>query len=241
MLDAQVASVKAGKLLKVGRSRQSILPADGDPRTGGVWDILALGMLPLGVINSALFLGVGGGTVPRLVRWLHETSDEYTTGPIQFFGVDYEQVIKTAQAYMDLDAIGWENIYPHGLRMYIEENPPNRTFDLVVEDIFDEYKKPVMLRKEMYLEAMKLTGVAGLYAGNILPEYVRWYRPMVRSRFANVVQIECEGIENVVVMGSNLSWLTATFMRERIAEDGRFDTLLKKLSFRTIQDGRAKR
>lgn len=244
MATLRVTTSKVGRTLRFGTHRHSFLPSDPrDPRTGGAWDLQALAWyLPRKAGGDALFAGVGGGTVPRIVRRI--VGGGYPVGPY-LWGIDYERVLDVARAEMDLDGIRWMGLYGHGLRMFLEEFDrcgagwPD-SYDFVVDDVFDVLTsgKPRMLSPRHYLALMRLVRPrGGHYVANLMQRDVRWYRPLVRQMFPTVIQLEHEDLANAVVIGTSALASAAT-LRASVESSGMFDELLRKVSMRTIQSGR---
>ncbi|CAJ1446707.1 unnamed protein product [Effrenium voratum] len=105
-----------------------------------VWDALAVPVLALPMTRPrVLILGLGGGTVARLLRRLKPEAI--------LVGVEMDgEVIAAAKEFFDLEALQVEVVHQDGLAFLREEK---RHFDLIIDDIFVGYARN--LRKPRWL------------------------------------------------------------------------------------------
>ena len=119
-----------GKFLFVDGSCASIW-RPGRAFTGGSWDLLAAPVLlaPADRAPRVLLLGVGGGTVIRVVRALRPEAD------IVAIDLDAE-VLAVARRAFALDSLGAHIVCADAQR-YIAERDGRAPFDVIIDDIYE--------------------------------------------------------------------------------------------------------
>lgn len=103
----------------------------GTDVTGATWDLLAapVVLLPRDRSPRVLLLGVGGGTVIRVLRALRPDAD--------IVAVDLDaEVLAVARREFDLDALG-ATVVRGDAQHLLREWPRARRFDLVIDDIYE--------------------------------------------------------------------------------------------------------
>jgi SAM-dependent methyltransferase len=125
-----VQRTREGKFLFVDGSCASIWRA-GQAFTGGSWDLLAAPVLltPAERAPRVLLLGVGGGTVIRIVRALRPDAD------IVAIDLDAE-VLAVARREFALDALGARIVCADAQR-YIADRDGRAPFDVIIDDIYE--------------------------------------------------------------------------------------------------------
>ena len=199
----------------------------GSPLTGSVWDALAapLAWLPRTRRRSVLVLGLGGGSVARLVRAIAPRC--------RVVGVESNaEVLRVARRWFDLDALDVEVV--HGCaRQYLRRC--RGRFDVVIEDVFvgagRAVRKPDWLPDPGLTAAARLVHRGGLLVCNAIDEAPEVSRS-VRSLFPASVRIGVEGYDNVIVVGGP-GPLSAHGLRAAAAAHPLLRETLPRLSFRT--------
>lgn len=123
----EVRRTPGGLELRVDGTLASSHP-EGTGGTGPVWDALALPVLALPPARrrSLLVVGLGGGSVARVLRALAPDA--------RIVGIEIDpRVVAAARAHLGLDALEVEVIVGDARRVLAAER---RRFDLVVEDAF---------------------------------------------------------------------------------------------------------
>jgi spermidine synthase len=123
----EVRQTRRGLELRVDGTLASSHRADGRG-TGPVWDALALPILALPPARrrSALLLGLGGGSVARVLRALAPAC--------RIVGIEIDPVVvAAARRHLGLDALDVEVVVADALSALRAER---RRFDLIVEDVF---------------------------------------------------------------------------------------------------------
>lgn len=134
--------------------------------TGPVWDALALPLLALPPARrrSALLLGLGGGSVARVLRAL--------APGLRIVGVELEPaVVAAARDHLGLDALGVEVVIGDAAAALRAER---RRFDLVVEDVFigstRDVRKPAGFPEPVLSLARRRLAPGGLLVSNTIHE-----------------------------------------------------------------------
>ena len=179
----------------------------GHAITGSVWDALAapLLLLPKPRRDRVLILGLGGGSVARVVRALASkariTAVEIDAG-----------VVRAARRWFDLDGLRVE-VVRDDARRYLERT--RRRFDVILDDVFVGNRRTV--RKPDWLPDPGLALAAdrlrpgGILVSNAIDEAASVTREM-RRLFASTLQIEIEDYDNRVVVGAGFP-LSARILR----------------------------
>ncbi len=135
----RVQRTRQGTLLIVDDSCASLW-RPGQETTGGTWDLLAAPvlLLPAAPAPRVLLLGVGGGSVVRVLRALRRDA--------AIVGVDLDaQVLEVARREFALDALG-ATIVCGEARRFVAALTPAQRFDLIIDDIYqgsgDGMRKP---------------------------------------------------------------------------------------------------
>jgi spermidine synthase len=166
----------------------------GMTTTGSVWDAIAAPLLslPPGRLRRVLLLGLGGGSVARIVRALAPSAE--------IVGVELdEDVVKAARDHFALDALDLELVVDDALAFLRRDR---RKYDAVLEDIFigygDDVHKPDWIPEPgLELAARRLRG-GGLLVSNTIDETPR-VRRWLRGHFGGGVELEVEDYDNRVL------------------------------------------
>jgi spermidine synthase len=161
----EVRRTSRGLELRVDGTLASNHPAEGEG-TGPVWDALALPVLALPPERrrSALILGLGGGSVARVLRALAPQG--------RIVGVEIDrEVVAAARAHLGLDALGVEVVIADALAALRAER---RRFDLVIEDVFigatRDVRKPQGFPEPVLALARRRLAPGGLLVCNTIHE-----------------------------------------------------------------------
>lgn len=124
----RVEHTRQGAFLWVDGSCASFVPRAGDV-TGGSWDLLAAPVALLARPRPrVLLLGVGAGTVIRIVRALRPDAE--------ITAIDNDPaVLALARREFDLDRFG-ATVVCGDARRYVARLPARRHLDLVIDDIY---------------------------------------------------------------------------------------------------------
>lgn len=170
----------------------------GRALTGIVWWTLAAPVLLLPKPRDrrlrVLLLGLGAGSVAQALRALAPDA--------HLVGVERDaQVLRLARRHFGLDRLGVELVQGDALA-YLERE--RRSFDLVVEDLFEgrprEVRKPAWLLDEGYPLVRRRLLPSGLVVSNTIhemPAVVRAMRPLG----GRVVSLDVRGHWNRIVVG----------------------------------------
>ena len=200
----------------------------GLPLTGSVWDALAvpLVLLPPARRRSVLVLGLGGGSVARVVRALAPAA--------RIVGIEKNrEVLGAARRWLELDALGVEVVQADA-REYLAR--ARRRFDVIVEDVFvgrgRAVHKPAWLPAPGLELARRRLARRGLLVSNTIDESRATLRAL-RRLFPATVGIEVEDYDNrVLVAGPRM--LDARTLRRAVRADPLLRATLPRLSFRTL-------
>lgn len=202
----------------------------GELATHCVWDAIAapLLLLPPARRRAVLILGLGAGSVARLVRAIAPEA--------RIVGVELDaEVLRLARAHFELDALGLE-LEQADARAWLERavRCPER-FDAILEDVFigrgDAVHKPDWIPDPAHRQARRLLARGGLLVSNTLDEHARVARAMAED-FARVVEIRVEDYDNRVLVGGGEA-LSATALRAAVAASPILGGSLPVLAFRT--------
>ncbi len=179
----------------------------GKAITGSVWDALAapLLLLPKPRRDRVLILGLGGGSVARVVRALASKA--------RITAVEIDaRVVRAARRWFDLDGLRVE-VVRGDARRYLERT--RRRFDVILDDVFVGNRRTI--RKPDWLPDPGLALAAdrlrpgGILVSNAIDEAASVARTM-RRLFASTLQIEIEDYDNRVVVGAGFP-LSAPILR----------------------------
>ena len=202
--------------------------APGSPVTGGVWDALAAPvlMLPPARRRSLLVLGLGGGSVARVLRALAPQA--------RIVGVEREpEVLRVARRRLGLSALGVE-VVEADARFYLARL--RRRFDLIVEDLFvgsgRGVHKPDWLAGAALERLAKRLAPGGLLVSNALDE-----APATAAAFAKLFPVSLylavRDFDNRVLVGSSTPF-TAAALRGALAREPLFAGTLPRLRVRRL-------
>jgi len=169
----------------------------GTRPTGSVWDALAapLLLLPPARRRSVLVLGLGGGSVARLVRTIAPRA--------RIVGVEVDpEVVAAARRWFDLDELGIE-VVPGDAHAYLRR--ARRRFDAIIEDVFvgrgRALHKPDWLPDPGLALAGSRLAPGGLLISNAIDEAPQVARSL-RALHRSVVQIEVQDYDNRILVGA---------------------------------------
>lgn len=221
----RVQTSRFGRELIVDETFAS-LHRPGEIATRSVWDAIAAPLLALPPARRrrVLLLGLGGGSVARIVRALAPEAE--------IVGVELDrEVVAAARAHFGLGALRLEVIVADALDVLRRER---RRFDLVVEDVFvghgDAVHKPDWLPTPGHDLAARLLRPGGLLISNTLDE-ARSVRAHLRTRFPGLLCVEVEGYENRVFVAGPGS-LDARTLRAAVRKNPELQESLDILRFR---------
>jgi spermidine synthase len=199
----------------------------GEVATRCVWDAIAAPILWLAPRRRRriLILGLGGGSVARLVRALAPEAE--------IVGVELDrEVVRLARAHLDLDEIGMRIEIADALR-WLESD--RTRYDAIFEDVFvgagDDVHKPAWLPEPGHRLAAARLASGGVLVSNTLDEHLRVARAMRELRPA-LVSIETVDYDNRVLVAGAVG-LAGRALRARVAADPILAASLPLLSFRT--------
>lgn len=200
----------------------------GCETTGSVWDGIAAGLLALPPERRerVLVLGLGGGSAARVVRAVAPHA--------RIVGVEIDPaVVREAKRWFDLDALGIEVVTGDAARFL---RATRACFDAVLEDVFmgdaRSLRKPPGFPLPALDHVRRALRPGGIAVCNTLDE-AREVRSALAARFARLVCVEIDDYENQIFVASNAP-LSATALRERVAQDPVLGPSLRALSFRTL-------
>jgi len=204
----------------------------GEVTTGSVWDAIAAPLLALPPARRrrVLLLGLGGGSVARLVRALAPSCS--------IVGVELDaEVIRAARRAFDLDSLGIELVHADA-RSFLERD--RSRYDAVLEDIFvgrgDDVHKPDWIPRPGTALAARRLRPGGLLVSNTLDEWREVAREL-RRLLPRLVAIDVLGFDNRILVGGPAgasSQLDARRLRAAVAHDPVLRDTLDQLRFRTL-------
>ena len=196
--------------------------------TGSVWDALAapLLLLPPARRRSVLVLGLGAGSVARVVRAL-------APGAL-IVGVERDrEVLRAARRWFDLDGLGLEVVEADALAFLRRSR---RRFDAILEDVFvgsgRAVHKPDWLPVPGLELAARRLAQRGVLVSNALDEAPAVAREM-RRRFPVTLGIEVADYDNRVLVGASRG-NGARALRAAVGRNAILAATLRRLSFRTL-------
>jgi spermidine synthase len=200
----------------------------GRINTGSVWDALAapLLLLPPARRRSVLILGLGGGSVARIVRALAPRAE--------IVGVELDsEVVRAAREHFDLDTIG-VRVVEADARRYLGRT--RRCFDAVLEDVFigtaRTLRKPGWLPAPGLARAARRVARGGLLVSNTIDETPQVAAEM-RHLFPATLGIEIEEYDNRVIVGGP-SVINGRLLRAAVAHDRTLSSTVSRLRFRRL-------
>jgi spermidine synthase len=200
----------------------------GSAATGGVWDALAAPVLALAPARrrSLLVLGLGGGSVARVLRALAPQA--------RIIGVERDPaVLSAARRRLGLAALRVEVVQADA-RDYLAGLQGR--FDLIVEDLFVGRGRAV--HKPDWLAGAALAGLAGRLApGGLLVSNALDEAPATAGAFASLFPaslcLSVLGYDNRVLVGARRP-LTAAALRARLEREPLLGETLPRLRLRTL-------
>jgi spermidine synthase len=221
----RIRETRRGRALEIDGTFASWWSNAGEA-TGSVWDALAAPLLALSPARrrSVLVLGLGGGSVARLVRAIAPAA--------RVVGVEFDRdVVAAAQRHFDLDALGIEVICDDARAVLTRER---RRFDMVVDDVFvgrgRHVHKPAWLPDPYLALAAMRVAVGGILVSNSIDEAPAVRRAM-RALYGGAVELRVRGYDNRVFAGSTRA-LDPRALRARVAADPTLGSTIAKLSVR---------
>jgi spermidine synthase len=220
----EVREGRGGRALRVDGTFASWY-APGRALTGSVWDALAapLCWLPPDRRRGVLVLGLGGGSVARLVRALAPSA--------RIVGVERSaDVLRAAHRHFGLGALGVEVVQADA-RDYLAR--ARGRFDSVIEDVFvgtaRSVRKPEWMLEGGLAAAARRVRRGGLLVVNTIDETAAVARAL--AGFPARVEVRIEGWSNrVLVAGPND--LDARTLRRRVQQSPVLAPALRRLSLR---------
>jgi spermidine synthase len=199
----------------------------GSPATGSVWDALAAPLLALPPARrrAVLVLGLGGGSVARLVRAVAPRA--------RIVGVERDrEVLRAARRWFDLDALGLELRCDDARDYLVGER---RRFDLIVEDVFvgrgRAARKPGWLPEPGLRLAVGRLTPGGVLVANSLDEAAAVLGRLT-ALLPHCIELRIEGFDNRIVAASDRA-LDARRLRRALARDPVLAATLPRLRLRT--------
>jgi len=196
--------------------------------TGSVWDALAAPILALPPRRrrSVLILGLGGGSVARVLRAVAPR--------VHIVGVESSgEVLRAAQRWLDLDGIGVEVVEADAGAYLVRAR---RRYDLVVEDVFEGRGRGVHKPKWLPRPGLELARArlapGGLLAVNTLDES-RDVAAELRRLFEARLAIGVEGYDNRIFVAGRRP-LSAHALRAALRADPVMHATAPRLSLRTL-------
>jgi len=203
----------------------------GRSATGSVWDALALPLLalPRKRRRTALLLGLGAGSVARVLRALAPT--------LRITGVERDPaVIEAARRSFGLAELGVE-LHLGDAAAFLART--RRRFDLVIDDVFvgagAAPRKPDWLPVPGLERAARRLQSRGVLVSNSLDETAE-VRGVQCRLWPRVVELRIDGFDNRIFAGTR-GPLEARSLRRALAAESELADLAKVLRLRTIRRG----
>lgn len=198
----------------------------GEIATRSVWDALAASLLALPPQRrrSVLLLGLGAGSVARVVRALAPAA--------RIVGVELDRdVVAAARRWFDLDALGVEVVIGDAREIVAARRD---RFDAVLEDVFmgreAELRKPEGFPLPALAHAQARLAPGGIVASNTIDEGPAVRRALA-ARFPRVVEIAVAEHDNRIYVGGAAP-LDARRLRAAVAANALLAPTLPQLAFR---------
>lgn len=225
----EIRRTRRGLELRVDGTLASSHP-EGTGGTGPVWDALALPVLALPPARRRAFLllGLGGGSVARVLRALAPEA--------RIVGVEIDpEVVAAARTHLGLDALGVEVLLGDAVRVLRSER---RRFDLVVEDVFvgpvQTVRKPPGFPEPLLGLAHRRLAPGGLIVCNTIHEGPE-VAAALRAHAPGLLAIHVRGYWNrILVSGAGLD---AGALRRAAAREPVLAGSLPTLSIRRARVG----
>lgn len=200
----------------------------GEIATRSVWDALAASVLALPPERrrSVLLLGLGAGSVARIVRALAPRA--------RIVGVEFDrEVVAAARRWFELDALRIEVVIGDAREVVAARRDK---FDFVLEDVFigreatlrkpEGFPLPVLAHAKARLER------GGIVASNTIDEGLAVRRALA-ARFPRVVEIGVAEHLNHIYIASSAP-LDARRLRAEVAANALLAPTLPRLTFRSV-------
>jgi spermidine synthase len=183
-------------------------------------------LLPPARRRSILILGLGGGSVARIVRVLAPKAE--------IVGVEFDPaVVRAAREHFDLDELG-VRIVEGDARGYLSRT--RRVFDFVLEDLFigtaRSIHKPSWLPAPGLASAARRVARGGILVSNTIDETSEVAAEM-RNLYPATVGIDIEGFDNRIVVGGP-AVISGRMLRAAVGHDRMLAATLPRLRFRTV-------
>ena len=136
---------------------QSRIMLGSDPRTDGYWDLVAAAF-PCAKIETSLMLGLGLGTIYKIIRWKYDP--ECIAG---LYASDIQVPEKGDLSHLNADGIYKEDFL---------ETVQRGKWDLVIEDLFIGMKKPIRVFENLNTI---MDSVDKLYVSNFTEDSPDYY------------------------------------------------------------------
>lgn len=212
----------ASRVVVQRRGRTKVLRVDGTFAsvwrpdrlyTRSVWDALAVSLLALSPARrrDVLILGLGGGSVARLLRGVAPAA--------RILGIELDrEVIAAARRHFELDALDLEIRHEDARRALASLR---RRFDLVIDDVFvgagRAVHKPDWIPEPGLSRALELLRPGGVLCVNTIDEAPR-VRRWLAARMSCVLELRVDDYDNRVLLASDHA-LEARALRRAIARD----------------------
>lgn len=223
----RIRETKRGRALEIDGTFASWWSRDGKA-TGSVWDAIAAPLLalPASRRRSVLILGLGGGSVARLVRAIAPRA--------HVVGVEFDpDVILAARRYFDLDTLGVEVVCDDARAVLAREE---RRFDLVIDDIFvgrgRNVRKPDWLPIPCLALAAERVEAGGVLVSNSIDEAPS-VRCAMHALYGSVIELRVRDYDNRIFAASTRA-LDPRALRAAIRDDATLAGALAKLSVRAV-------
>lgn len=220
------------RVLRVDGSFASVWRADR-VFTRSVWDALAAPVLALPPARrrDVLILGLGGGSVARLLRAIVPAA--------RILGVELDrEVIAAARRHFELDALALEIRHEDARRVLARRG---RRFDLVIDDVFvgegRGVHKPDWIPEPGLALALRRLRAGGLLVVNALdeaPRIARW----LAARLPALLELRVDGYDNRVFVASTRP-LDARALRRAMAREPALAPALGCLRLRALSARRS--
>ena len=167
------------------------IQAEGLTQSGGIVETIwkstlkQINKLTNRPINSCLILGLGGGTVAKLIgkNWPE----------VKIVGIDIDPVmVELGKKYLGLDGIGMDVEIGDALETIQKSKVKSQKFDLVVVDLYQGDKYPEKFQTENYMHLVRNNLASGgvavfnrLYYGDERPQAVKFGNKL-KKIFSNV-------------------------------------------------------
>jgi spermidine synthase len=198
----------------------------GEVATRSVWDALAASALALPAARrrSVLLLGLGAGSVVRILRALAPRA--------RIVGVELDPgVVAAAREWFELDALGIEVILGDAREVVAELGG---RFDLVLEDVFvgreATLRKPEGIPLPFLDHARRLLRPGGVIASNTIDEGPAVRRALA-ARFPSVVEIGVAEHDNRIYVAGDA--LDARSLRAAVLRSATLAATSSRLRFRS--------